>query len=225
MMKKNKKTDKAEDKNVNEDVNKTAEDIESQTSEQTKEGGSVLSEVQKLEEEYRQLEEKFKRLSADYANYQKRVPRQIEESIAYRVESFVKSLLPGIDNFDHALAHADSCDKESMKKGVEMVYDNLIAILKNHGLEQIDAAGKEFDHHCHQAVMQKADEQQENGIVLEQYQKGYKYKDRVIRPAMVVVNKLPEDTVDQEHPEESPESGDSDQQRNDEQNQETETEK
>jgi molecular chaperone GrpE len=198
MMKKHKKTEKAEEKNVNEDVQNAAEDKKADNDLQTpkpepcKDIGTC-GDIEKLREEYRQLDEKFRRLSADYANYQKRVPRQIEESIAYKVESFVKSLLPGIDNFDHALAHADKSDKESMVKGVEMVYENLLSILKSNGLEQIDAAGETFDHNCHQAVMQRAEEDKENGIVLEQYQKGYKYNGRVLRPAMVVVNKLPEE--------------------------------
>ena len=191
MMKKNKKTEKVEQQNKSEDV-KNAEETVNETETMPKECIENCSDIAKLKDEYKELEGKFQRLSADYANYQKRVPRQIEESITYKVESFIKSLLPGIDNFDHALSHASSSSLEDMIKGLEMVYENLLSILKSNGLEQIDAEGENFDPNCHQAVMQRADEEKDNGIVLEQYQKGYKFKDRVLRPAMVVVNKLPE---------------------------------
>ncbi len=154
----------------------------------------IASEIETLRTDYGKLDDQLRRISADYANYQKRVPRQIEESVAYKVESFIKSLLPGIDNFDHALANSGNADVESMIKGLQMVYDNFLAILKSHGLEQIDAAGCEFDPACHQAVMNRADKDKKEGVVLDQFQKGYKLNGRTLRPAMVVVNKVPQET-------------------------------
>lgn len=188
MIKKNKHKDK---KNKDSDINIEVDAEKVQQAQQADEAKQeAKSEIEMLQEQYNALDEKFKRLSADYANYQKRVPRQIEESVAYKVESFIKSLLPGIDSFDYALAHSTGSSAESMKEGLELVYINLLEILKKQGLEQIDAGGCEFDPNCHQAVMQKAQDDVADGVVLEQYQKGYKLNGRLIRPAMVVVNKL-----------------------------------
>ena len=200
MKKKNKKT---EEKIENASIDAQNDSQEEAINEQSCEKAPQKTELELLQEKYNDLEDKFRRLSADYANYQKRLPKQVEESVAYKVESFIKSLLPGVDNFDHALAHSKNSDLEGMIKGLDMVYSNLLGILKAQGLEQVDAAGEKFDPNCHQAVMQKADEEKEDGIILEQYQKGYKLNGRLIRPAMVVVNKLP--VADVAEPEQSEE--------------------
>ena len=201
MKKKNKKT---EEKIENASIDADSNNQDQAANEQPCKKAPEKSELELLQEKYDNLEDKFRRLSADYANYQKRLPKQVEESVAYKVESFIKSLLPGIDNFDHALAHSKNADLEGMIKGLDMVYNNLLGILKSQGLEQIDAAGEKFDPNCHQAVMQKADEEKKDGIILEQYQKGYKLNDRLIRPAMVVVNKLP---IADTEPEQTEEKG------------------
>ncbi len=193
MMKKNKNKHTTPDANP-EDIkveNKTEDAAVSADEQQA--GDPIAAELAAMCADYTKLEDQLRRISADYANYQKRVPRQIEESVSYKVESFLKSLLPGIDNFDHALANSSNADAESMIKGLQMVYDNFLAILKSHGLEQINATGCEFDPSRHQAVMNKTDKDQKEGIVLEQYQKGYKLNDKIIRPAVVVVNKLPQE--------------------------------
>jgi molecular chaperone GrpE len=104
----------------------------------------------------------------------------------------MKTLLPVLDNFEHTLANAQVGDNaDAFVKGVRIIYDQMLDILKSHGVEQIKAAGKTFDPSLHEAMMQKAQSDREENIVLEEFQKGYKLNGRVIRPAKVVVNKLP----------------------------------
>ncbi len=134
----------------------------------------------------------LQRVSADYANYQKRAPKQIDESVRYEKEKIIKSLLPGLDNFEHILKNMADVD-DSHLKGVQIVYDQMLDILKSHNVEQIKALGEKFDPNLHQAMMRKADDQVEDEIVLEEFQKGYQLNGRVIRPSKVVVNKLGED--------------------------------
>lgn len=164
-----------------------------------------LSEVEKLQQEIEELKAqrddfkgKWQRVCADYDNFQKRVPKQINDRVAYEVESFVKTLLPGIDNFEHALKSEQSHDADSILKGIQIVHDHLMDIMKSNGVETIKALGEPFDPSMHQAMMQRADEEKEDGIILEEYQKGYTLKGKVVRPSMVVVNKLQNVAVEEE---------------------------
>jgi molecular chaperone GrpE len=158
-----------------------------------KELENLEEKVQSLESENSDLLNKLQRISADYANFQKRAPRQIAEAVAYDKETIVKSILPAIDNFEHTLEKAGSAESvEDVLKGVRIIYDQMIDILKSHNAEKIDALGEKFDPSMHQAMMQKEEPEKEDGIVLEVFQSGYKLNDRVIRPAKVIVNKLAE---------------------------------
>ena len=151
----------------------------------------------KLAGEYVELEDKYKRLQADYANYQKRVPKMISDEVNYKVEGFIKSLLPNLDNFEHAIKHSEnSSDAATVVEGIKMVYDNILATLKTQGLDCIKANGVMFDPSIHQAVAFQSDDTQEDGFVLEELQKGYDIKGKVIRPAMVLVNKIEEPSQD-----------------------------
>ncbi|AQQ09569.1 HSP-70 cofactor [Sedimentisphaera cyanobacteriorum] len=152
---------------------------------------SKKEKIEQLQKEYNELEEKFQRLRADYANYQKRVPKMIQDEVNYKVESFIKALLPGLDNFEHAIKHSENSENvEGVVEGVQMVYSNLLEILKTQGLEQIAAKGEQFDPSVHRAVVNQSLEDKDDGVVLEEIQKGYRIKDKVVRPAMVAVNKL-----------------------------------
>ena len=155
-----------------------------------------LNELQKEKDE---LFAKLQRVSADYANFQKRVPKQIRDSVAYEKEMIIKSLLPALDNFEHTLQNEQSAENtEAFVKGVRIIYDQMLDILKAHGVEQINALGEKFDPSLHEAMMQKANPEEQDNIVLEEFQKGYKLNGRVIRPSKVIVNKLPtEETVQQ----------------------------
>ena len=147
--------------------------------------------LEDLRREKDDLFEKLQRVSADYANFQKRVPKQISDTISYEKENIIKSLLPAIDNFEHTLQNAASLESiEVLIEGIRIVYDQMIDILKSHNVTQIKAEGEKFDPAVHQAMMQRTDEQMEDNVVLECFQTGYKLNDRVLRPSRVIVNKL-----------------------------------
>ncbi len=139
-----------------------------------------------------ELFEKLQRVSADYANFQKRVPRQIADTLAYEKELIIKRFLPVLDNFEHTLANTVSAENlEAFVKGVRIIYDQMLDVLKSFGVEQIEAAGRNFNPAMHEAMMQRTEPDREADIVLEEFQKGYKLNGRMIRPSKVVVNKLP----------------------------------
>ena len=168
---------------------------------------SDLQELQEkiasLRQEQDELFAKFQRVSADYANFQKRVPKQISDMIGYEKERIIKTLLPALDNFEHTLQNAHSAENvDVLVKGIRIIYDQLLDILKSHNVEQIKALGETFDPAKHEAMTQQSDPEKEENTVLEEFQKGYKLNDRVIRPSKVVVNKLPpEETSNQQEPE------------------------
>lgn len=159
----------------------------------------LRSRVDDLQSQKDELFGKLQRVSADYANFQKRVPKQIADTISYEKEKIIKTLLPTLDNLEHTLQNVHSAENiETIVKGIQIIYEQMLDILKSHGVEQIKSQGEAFDPALHQAMMQKAEPDREENIVLEEFQKGYKLNDRVIRPGKVVVNKLPsEQTADE----------------------------
>ncbi len=170
-----------------------------------------------LQKEKDETFEKLQRLGADYANFQKRAPKQIADSVAYEKEKFVKALLGAIDNFEHALANSDKAeDLKSFVQGIQIVHDEIINTFKSLGVERIESVGQTFNPSMHEALMQRSEEGKTPGEILEEYQKGYKLNDRVIRPAKVIVNKVaPLQSEQQQVSEEQP---DEDQQENDSEN-------
>ena len=149
------------------------------------------AQLQQLQAEKDDTLAKLQRVSADYANFQKRVARQTADAIAYEKELIIKTLLPALDNFEHTLANAQAVENaEAFVKGVRIIYDQMLDILKSHGVEQIKALGEKFDPAQHQAMMQRAEPEAADDVVLEEFQKGYKLNGRVIRPSRVIVNKL-----------------------------------
>jgi molecular chaperone GrpE len=147
-----------------------------------------------LEKEKDDLFARLQRLSADYANFQKRTPKQVADTIAYEKEKIMRTLLPALDNFDHTFQNTHAAENvDAFVKGVRIIYDQIIDILKSHGVEQINALGKKFDPSQHEAVRQEAQPQQPDGAILEELQKGYKLNGRVIRASRVVVNILPKE--------------------------------
>lgn len=134
-------------------------------------------------------EEKYLRLYAEFENYKKRTRAELDTERTYRSQSVLRDILPAIDNIERALAQkGESEEFKSLHKGVEMVYESLLHSLKDNGLEVIEALDQPFDPNLHQAVMQDSDSSKESGIVLEELQKGYKLKERVLRASMVKVN-------------------------------------
>ena len=147
--------------------------------------------LESLQKEKDELFGKLQRVSADYANFQKRVPKQIADTICYEKEKIIKSLLPALDNFEHTLQNAHSVeDAEAFIKGIQIIHDQMLDIFKSHGVEQIKSPGEIFNPAMHEAMMQKIEPEKEDNIVLEEFQKGYTLNGRVIRPSKVIVNKL-----------------------------------
>lgn len=146
--------------------------------------------IETLSAEKDEIFEKLQRVSAEFANYQKRMAKQVSDSMAYEKESVIKSILPVLDNFEHTLTGAEKVsDAKELLKVVQTIYEQMISILKNHGIEQLESLGKPFDPATHEAMMQRAEADCDDGIVLQEFRKGYKLGGRVIRPGKVIVNK------------------------------------
>lgn len=145
--------------------------------------------VKQLESKVEEINNRLLRSQADFDNFRRRVRLDSEAAQKYRSQSLIEDLLPVLDNFTRALTvEAKDENSQSIIKGMDMVYRQFIDALQKEGLEVIEAQGKEFDPNFHQAVMQVEDENYESNIVVEELQKGYKLKDRVLRPTMVKVN-------------------------------------
>ncbi len=159
----------------------------------------IEEQLKAITAEKQDLFEKFQRVSADYINYQKRTPRQIADSVAYEKKAVIRSILPTLDNLVHAITSAREHNAdESVVKGIELVHDQMLDALKAHGVKRIVALGEQFDPTVHEAVMQRSEEDKPDNSVLEEYQNGYTLNDQTIRPAKVIVNKLPrKETEDQ----------------------------
>ncbi|MFO1443401.1 nucleotide exchange factor GrpE [Bacillus sp. Bva_UNVM-123] len=163
-----------------------AEETTTEADEQLKAANEKISELEaKLEE----ADNRYYRLQADFDNSRRRARLDLEASEKYKAQSLITNLLPAIDNFERALQmEANNEQAKSILQGMDMIYRSLLEALKGEGAEQIEAVGKEFDPQIHHAVMQVEEEGFESNIVVEEFQKGYMLKDRVIRPSMVKVN-------------------------------------
>jgi molecular chaperone GrpE len=135
------------------------------------------------------LMDQMMRLQADFANYKKRTSREKAEIAAYTTEGLLKKLLPIIDNLERALAATENEDgSKELATGIQMVYKELMKTLKDEGLKEIEAEGKPFDPKYHHGVAIGNEEDVDDQVVLDVFQKGYMYKDKVIRAAMVRIN-------------------------------------
>jgi molecular chaperone GrpE len=151
---------------------------------------NLQEQIEKLQAEKDDTFARLQRVSAEFANYQKRSVKQVSESIAYEKEHIIKSLLPVLDNFEHTLMHLEKIENAGeVVKGVKIVYDQFLASLKTHGVEIITSVGEKFNPTCHQALTQRSEPGKDDMVVLEEYRKGYKLADKILRPAIVIVNK------------------------------------
>ncbi|KJE25955.1 nucleotide exchange factor GrpE [Geobacillus thermoleovorans] len=150
---------------------------------------AAKAQIAELEAKLSEMEHRYLRLYADFENFRRRTRQEMEAAEKYRVQSLASDLLPVLDNFERALKiETDNEQAKSILQGMEMVYRSLVDALKKEGVEAIEAVGKPFDPYLHQAVMQAEAEGYEPNTVVEELQKGYKLKDRVLRPAMVKVS-------------------------------------
>lgn len=144
--------------------------------------------LKKLVKEKEEISNQYLRLQADFINYKNRVEKEKENLYSHASEDLLCTLLPVLDNFERALESVENTD-DSFYKGMEMIYDQFDKALKEIGLEEINAIHEKFDPNYHHAALQEESEEYDEGIVLDVFQKGYIFKDKVIRPSMVKVSK------------------------------------
>ena len=155
------------------------------------EGCKHHEEIEKLKQELTLKDDKLLRITAEYQNMRRRNEEERAKLLKYNGEEIVISLLPILDNFEHAVKMDDSNLDDEVSKflsGFKMIYGNFLDTLKKYEIQEIDCLHKEFDENCMHAVLVDTDDKFDNNIVLDDMQKGYMYKDKVIRPAMVKVN-------------------------------------
>ncbi|REK53329.1 MAG: nucleotide exchange factor GrpE [Thermobacillus sp.] len=145
-----------------------------------------IAELESQLEEYRQ---RLLRAQADFDNYRRRTQREKEEMAKYASMELITRLLPVLDNFERAIgASKGSGDFESLAKGVDMIHRQFLQLLEQEGLKPMETVGQPFNPEFHEAVMRVESDEHEEGTILEELQRGYILKDRVIRPAMVKVS-------------------------------------
>ena len=147
-----------------------------------------------LQQAHDQLQERLLRLQADFDNHRKRSLKEKQDALNYGNENLVKDLLGTVDNLDRAIDHAtqsESGDFQNMLQGVELVRRELLATLQKHGVSEVEASQVPFDPNVHEAMAQVEDGSVPNGTVMDVLQKGYVLKDRLLRPARVLLSKAP----------------------------------
>jgi molecular chaperone GrpE len=155
------------------------------------EGGAEDLQVTATHEaEKKDLQDKMLRMAAEFENYKKRMIRERETSFKYAEEALLKELLPSIDNLERALAHQnDSSELKVMREGVDLTLKALMTATAKFGLTPIDSVGQPFDPNLHEALAMEASDTVPPQSVLREFEKGYFYKDRLLRAAKVVVSK------------------------------------
>lgn len=142
------------------------------------------------EADKKDLQDKMLRMAAEFDNYKKRMIREREAAFKYAEEALLKELLPTIDNLERALAHQnDSSELKLMREGVDLTLKALLAATAKFGLTPIDSVGKPFDPNLHEALAMEESDSLPPQSVLREFERGYFYKDRLLRAAKVVVSK------------------------------------
>ncbi len=184
--------DTVTDSEVNERVNTDAETVP-----EPEENSEVCFDYQEIENMMKMIEEKNRllqehvertqRLQADFDNFRRRTRQEKEELSGLVIQNMIKDLLPLLDNFERALAAEPGPDGVAFKSGMELVYRQFTGILEKSGLEPIVAQGAIFDPQFHEAVLRVTDDSQPEGTIIDELQKGYSVRGKVIRPSMVKV--------------------------------------
>lgn len=173
----------------NSEVNEDHLQEDSQEEVQTEDVDPKDEKIQELEKLANDNEERYLRLYAEFENYKRRIQNENQINKTYQAQGVLTDILPSIDNIERALQiEGDDESFKSLQKGVQMVHESLLRALKDNGLEEIEAEGQEFDPNLHQAVVQDDNPDFKSGEITQELQKGYKLKDRVLRPSMVKVN-------------------------------------
>ncbi|WP_128102923.1 nucleotide exchange factor GrpE [Paenibacillus sp. DCT19] len=151
--------------------------------------GQEQGEIARLMAEAEEHQQRFVRAQADFDNFRRRTQKEKEELAKYASMKLITELVPVIDNFERAMATVpEGTESESFSKGIQMIFRQLESVLNNEGLTAMETVGQPFNPEFHQAIMQVESDEYEEGTVVEEVQKGYMLKDKVLRPAMVKVS-------------------------------------
>ncbi len=171
-------------KNESEEEKEVTVENEKEETTDTKEEKAETSEENPLEKELKDTKEQLLRVTAEYSNFRKRSEKEKNESFAFATIKAVSEILATVDNLERALVNEQE-DYEGLKKGVQMTYDGLMASLNKLGVTAYGEQGEQFDPNFHHAVMHIDDDSLDTNVITDVFQKGYKYNDKVVRPAMV----------------------------------------
>ncbi len=183
----------AETENVTEEAaeTETAEETVQETEHEEAAEEAEAAEAEhkdKKDEQIAELKDRLMRQMAEFDNYRKRTDKEKKANYELGESEFLLKLLPVVDNFERGFEALEDEDRDdAFAKGMDMIYKQLMKLLEDEGVTPIDAAGKPFDPMLHNAVMQQPSETVESGTVIQEFQKGYMFKDRVLRHSMVIV--------------------------------------
>ena len=170
-----------------EKVSEKQEDFDGNNEKQNKKHKKKKDNV--FESKIKLLEEEVLRAKADLINYRRRKDEEVQNLLKYSNADILLSMLPVMDNFERVIEKDDLSDEiKNYLEGFKLIYNQIKDILSSNDVKEIDALGKEFDPTYHHSVATRKEDGKESGIVLEVYQKGYTYKDKVLRPSMVIIN-------------------------------------
>lgn len=164
----------------------SGESVESTLDSSAPESNTAGDEPSMLDAAYKELEEKYMRAYADFENVKKRLEREKNQALEYAYEKIARDLLPVLDALDSAKEAAK--EHEAIAQGIMLTQESFLKALQKHGIESISTDG-EFDPNVHECIMQVNKPEAENGHIAQVMQRGYKYKERTLRPAMVAVVK------------------------------------
>ncbi|MCP2519006.1 nucleotide exchange factor GrpE [SCandidatus Aminicenantes bacterium Aminicenantia_JdfR_composite] len=181
-MKDQMKTQETEEKKV-----KKEKSLEEKIEELKKKLSEKRKEIRQLKKEKEELNDKYLRKLAEFDNLRKRLEREKSEYYQYALSEFLKELLNVVDNFERALSNPSPENGEGFRRGVELIYKQLLDILLKAGVKPIEAKNKEFDPRYHQALDKEESDEVESPIIGEEFQKGYLLFNRLLRPALVKV--------------------------------------
>lgn len=191
---------KKEAENVQtEDIEETAENSEESEAAAEETGGETAEadkkkgffrkdKKDKKDEKIAELNDRLMRQMAEFDNFRKRTEKEKQQMYSIGASEVVEKLLPVVDNFERGLAAMTEEEKEtSFAQGIEMIYKQLMTVLEDLGVASIEAVGVEFNPDFHNAVMQAPSEEYASGVITQELQKGYLYKEKVVRHSMVIV--------------------------------------
>lgn len=180
----------SEREEITEEILEQADQGNGEAAPQSEVEDDLAAQLAKVQEEAREIEDKMLRMAAEFENFKKRTRRERETYLKYAEEDILKELLPSVDNLERAIEQGrDTDDITALLEGVEMTFKGIVTALEKFGLKPLDGVGEPFDPNFHEALAMEASSEVPENSILQEFQKGYMYKDRLLRAAKVVVSK------------------------------------